>query len=499
MSESPAVTWAESSWILPETRRPVVLRPWQKATLRAMFPPDGLPSPYETFLLSTVKKGGKTTLNAIATKYAALTFPAPETVYVVANDEAQAQERVFDLIAAQVRRSGLVGAGKAVVSKGEILFRETGTKIVALPADFAGAAGAIFGISSWTELWAFRHEGHVRLFEELTPIPGRRSLRIVDSYAGFEGDSPILEPMWQRALAGERLDDELPIFASGRLWAFVDVGEEAQARAWLGNPADMEAYYREQAASLRPGTFARLHLNLWQSGEEAFIAGPEWDACVQPGLGPVLEDRRLTISVGVDAAVKHDCAAVVAVAKVDGRVRLIRHRIWKPRKGAALDLEATIEAELLYLREHFRVAAVLYDPTQMVRSAATLKQAGLRMVEFKQTSETLTAASSNLWELIRGRHLELYRDKELRQHAINAVAVESGRGLKLAKEKSSRKIDGVVALSFACLDAIERRPARLTVVRGSRKTIPPAPLGRGGDPLADLAAATGIPLYSGGA
>jgi phage terminase large subunit-like protein len=498
VSESPAVTWAESSWILPETRRPVVLRSWQKAALRAMFPPDGSRSPWETFLISTVKKGGKTTLNAIATKYAALTFPAPETVYVVANDEAQAQERVFDLIAAQVRRSGLVRAGKAVVSKGEILFRETGTRIVALPADFAGAAGAIFGVSSWTEVWAFRFEAHVRLFEELTPIPGRRSLRIVDSYAGFEGDSPILEPMWQRALAGERLDDELPIFASGRLWAFIDVGEEAQARAWLGNPADMEAYYREQAASLRPGTFARLHFNLWQSGEEAFITGDEWDACVQPGLGPVLEDRGLTISVGVDAATKHDCAAVVAVAKVDGRVRLIRHRIWKPRKGDALDLEATIEAELRYLAEHFRVAVVLYDPTQMVRSAATLKQAGLPMVEFKQTSENLTAASSNLWELIRGRHLELYRDKELRQHAINAVAVESGRGLKLAKEKSSRKIDGVVALSFACLDAIERRPARLTVVRGSRKTIPSAPLGRGGDGLAELGAAIGVPVYPGG-
>lgn len=30
------------------------------------------------------------------------------------------------------------------------------------------------------------------------------------------------------------------------------------------------------------------------------------------------------------------------------------------------------------------------------------------------------------------------------------------RGWRLAKEKSSRKIDGVVALSFACRDVIER-------------------------------------------
>jgi len=133
------------------------------------------------------------------------------------NDELQAQERVFDRIAKQVRSMGMVARGEATVTKSEIFFPALRSKIVALPADFAGAAGAIFGISSWTELWAFRFENHVRLWEELTPIPNRRSLRIVDSYAGFTGDSPILEPMWARAIAGELLDDELPIFANGRL------------------------------------------------------------------------------------------------------------------------------------------------------------------------------------------------------------------------------------------------------------------------------------------
>src|SRR5207244_2778144 len=110
-----------------------------------------------------------TTLNAVATMYAILTFPAPETAYCVANDEAQATERVFDLIADQARRMGLDRSGAAVIAKGSISFPEIGSKVVAIPADYAGAAGAIFGVSSWTELWAFRHEGHIRLWEELTP------------------------------------------------------------------------------------------------------------------------------------------------------------------------------------------------------------------------------------------------------------------------------------------------------------------------------------------
>ena len=69
--------------------------------------------------------------------------------------------------------------------------------------------------------------------------------------------------------------------------------------------------------------------------------------------------------------------------------------------------------------------------------------------------------AQKLYELIKGRTLALYEDKELRKHALNAVALETARGWRLAKEKSSSKIDGLAALSFACLDAIERRPHAL--------------------------------------
>ncbi|MGH2964238.1 MAG: hypothetical protein ACRDMH_02490 [Solirubrobacterales bacterium] len=451
-----AIEWAEANWRLPDGQL-IRLRPWQRAALEAMFPPDGSPSPYETFLLSTVKKAGKTTLDAVATLYAALTFPAPEVAYTMANDEAQAQERVFDLVAKAVRATGLVHRGAAVVSKSEITFPETGTKIVALPADFAGAAGATFGITSWTELWAYRHEQHVRLWEELTPIPNRRSLRIVDSYAGFAGDSPILEPMWHRALGGERLHPTLPIFAAGKLWAYIDAGEEAQERAWLGDPIQMEDYYAEQRETLRPGTFNRLHLNMWQSGEEAFITSEDWDGITDPGLERPLPWASIPLSVGVDVATKSDCAAVVAVTREKDRLRLAAHRIWTPRKGAALDLEETVERYLLDLHERYYLREVRFDPFQMARSAATLRKRGLRMVEFPQSSANLTRASQNLYELIRGRNLVVYPDAELRRHALNAVAIESARGWRLAKEKSSRKIDGVVALSFAALGGLRIR------------------------------------------
>ena len=137
--------WAEQNWRLPGGEL-IELRPWQRRVLLAMFPGDGSVSPWETFLISTPKKAGKTTLDAVATLYAVLTFPAPETAFVVANDEAQAQERVFDLIVGAVRAMGLEAEGDATITRSEIIF-STGSKIVAIASDYAGAAGATFGIN----------------------------------------------------------------------------------------------------------------------------------------------------------------------------------------------------------------------------------------------------------------------------------------------------------------------------------------------------------------
>jgi phage terminase large subunit-like protein len=279
-------------------------------------------------------------------------------------------------------------------------------------------------------------------------------MRIVDSYAGFQGDSPILEPMWSRALAGERLHAELPIFGAGRLWSYVDQGEEAQERAWLGNPADREAYYEEQRASLRPGTFARLHENKWQTGSEAFLTAEDWDPLVCEYVVPDLEPT-VRAFVGVDAATKRDCAAVVAVGwDESGLLAVIAHRIWIPPKGGTLDLAATIESYVLGLQRRFGVVQVSFDPSQMIRSAQELRGSGVKMMELPQTSGNLTLATQALFDVVKERRLRCYPAPDLRQHVLNSVVVESPRGWRLAKEKASRKIDGAVALSFAVAAAM---------------------------------------------
>ena len=56
-----------------------------------------------------------------------------------------------------------------------------------------------------------------------------------------------------------------------------------------------------------------------------------------------------------------------------------------------------------------------------------------------------------------GRNLALYASDELRQLALSTVAIESVRRWKIAKERSSRKIDGIIALAMACVSAMAHR------------------------------------------
>jgi len=106
---------------------------------------------------------------------------------------------------------------------------------------------------------------------------------------------------------------------------------------------------------------------------------------------------------------------------------------------------------------------VRFDPWQFARSAQTLAKLGLPMLEFPQSIPNLTAMTVNLYELLKGGNLEAYPDPGIRLAIQHAVTVETSRGLKLAKEKASHKIDVLVALAMAALGVVQNpQPAALT-------------------------------------
>ncbi len=178
-------------------------------------------------------------------------------------------------------------------------------------------------------------------------------------------------------------------------------------------------------------------------------------------------NKDLEVWVGIDASVKRDSTALVACA-FDGdqqKVRIVWHRIFQPSPAEPLDFEESIERTLHELREQFRIREIRYDPYQMVSVAQRLSKVGFRIVEYPQTTPNLTASSTNLYELIKGRNLLTYDAADLRQAIGQAIAIETSRGWRIAKEKTSSRIDVVIALAMASLAAIEaqRDPEPLIV------------------------------------
>src|SRR6185312_12355859 len=109
------------------------------------------------------------------------------------------------------------------------------------------------------------------------------------------------------------------------------------------------------------------------------------------------------------------------------------HRTFQPSPDDPLDFEQTVEATILDLHRRFAVVAALYDPYQMQASAQRLTKAGVPMHEYPQTIGNLTAASTNLFEIIKHRNLAVYPDDDMRLAVSRAVAIEGSRGWKISK------------------------------------------------------------------
>ena len=104
----------------------------------------------------------------------------------------------------------------------------------------------------------------------------------------------------------------------------------------------------------------RTHTRARASTESSFVDMAWWDACVDPNVRPVVSDRRLPVWIGVDASVKRDTTAIVAVtwdAKAR-KVRLVAHRIFQPTSNQPLDFEAAVEGTILDLRTRFAIRGV---------------------------------------------------------------------------------------------------------------------------------------------
>jgi phage terminase large subunit-like protein len=194
-----------------------------------------------------------------------------------------------------------------------------------------------------------------------------------------------------------------------------------------------------------------MHCNQRTAGESAFVTEEQWAACYSPDVHPLAPGERVKLTLGADASTTHDYTSLVGMVGQD--VRLVR--VWKPKSvmgvrfgKPTVDLEATIGAEVLALHKAGLVNCVVFDPWQLAAVSRQWEKAGIRCVEMPQTAQRVEADTALFNAIISGQ-VRHFRSPELDEAVRNAIIQETPRGIRLAKEKASRKIDPLVALSMA--------------------------------------------------
>jgi len=442
------IEFIETCLFDPETERPFVLLPAEREFLEHAFQiGENGKLVYSEWLYSCPKKSGKTTFAALIIITMVLLYGGafPEA-FALANDQEQAQSRVFEFIKRILLASPLL-RDEVEVTQYKITFPSFHATIQAIASDAGSAAGANPVISCFDELWAYTSERSRRLFDEMNVPPTRKiAARLTVTYAGFEGESVLLEELYRRGKEQPLIGDDL--YAGNGLLMF-----------WSHKPIApwQDADWATAMLRERASAYQRQFLNEFASSSSQFVDLIKWDRCVDHALGHIPPDPTLPVWVGVDASYKHDATAIVVMTfdRARQQARLVDHRIFQPTSEQPLDFELTIESYLLDLRRRFQVRAVLYDPWQMQSSAQRLRKAGLPLEEFAQSSPNLTQASQCLFDLIESQAIVLYPDQQMRLAVSRAVAIEGPRGWRIGKDKSAFKIDVVVALAMACFAAVQ--------------------------------------------
>lgn len=435
--------------------KPLIL-PFMEKWIHTAFPdPEGNPAA-RNIIDARVKKTGKSSLAGGVVTYMATRQEYSECV-IVASDQDQSRDRVLRAVKYAIEHGPLVDHAK--IYKDVIEF-DNHSIIQAIPYDARGAAGGQYSCIIFDELHTWIYENYRRMFDELIPSPTvDAGVRWIASYAGFTGESLLLQELWQRALNGVRIDKELPFYLDERssLLAFIDTGEAAWRMPWL-----TREFMATVKASERPNTYRRLWLNEWVTNESAFLPEGAWDRCKAKDVKPWVKGDKARLVVGVDASTSRDYTALVgtewneSTQTVD--VRLVR--VWKPQKGLfrggkpTVDLAETVGKEIKALKESGVLQAVVIDPYQLHSLSLDWQRMGVKVIELAQNSGRVEA-DQNLYDAVIGQSIRHWGDHNLDEAIRNCIALETVRGFRITKEKTSLHIDAAVALSmshYACRD-----------------------------------------------
>lgn len=439
------VEWIEKHFYLYDTGELMKLYPCQAYPIQKAREQDAEGHfVYTTILWSWPKKSAKSSVCAAYVDYTA-EFTPRASIKLVANDLKQADSRVGMYLRESIRWAQRKGQRRDIIitPSGYKVTYPNGSVVECVPIDPSGEAGGNDTLIVYSELWGWKSAAHRAMWSEMTLSPTKygKSQRLIDTYAGFVGGSPVLEQLYETGVTeGRQLTPEYEVYENQNA-KMLSVWVTKPTLPWQTNE-----YYAEQAATLTPSEFSRMHRNQWVSDTQAFVPIEWWNAAQVEELPPLEIDQQWVLAL--DAAVSGDCFGMVALSKHENKVAVRYVRKWTPPVGGKLDF-AGPEAEIRRLVDSGRIACVTYDPYQLHDMATRLRnELSVWFFEFPQGQMRLLA-DKMLYDYIREKRVLHSGEPDLRQHIGNANATSDADKLRIVKRQESMKIDLCVALSMA--------------------------------------------------
>lgn len=456
----PPADWIQSNFYLYDTGELMTLYPCQlEPLIEAMQLDDAGRYKYNTVLWSWPKKSAKSSIVAAVVDWKCSNYPR-SLVRLVANDLKQADSRVGHYLRESIKFSAKTNPERAVIKikpSGYLIEYPNGSRVEMVPIDPTGEAGGNDDLIVYSELHGWKSKAHQDMWAEMTLSPNKfsRSQRWIDTYAGFEGESPILENLYQVGKKqGRELFREGSEIYANEAARLLCVWITRHLLPWQTNE-DGRDYYAQEAASLHPNQYRRMHENQWVSSLEAFVQPEWWDACKADT--PEF-DANTPVVVGMDAGVSNDCFALVGVSRIGEQTYVRFARVWKPPQGGSIDFsgvdgpESAIRDEIT---KQYNVVQICYDAYQLHDMSTRLRRDGVAwLYEFKQ-GEPRLEADKQLHDVIRDKRISHSGQADLSDHVKNANAEinKEDRRLRIVKRAEHLKVDACVALSMANFEA----------------------------------------------
>lgn len=449
------------------------MRPWQRELFGHLLArrPDGRYRHREG-LIGIARKNGKSGIGAALGLEGLVLGPSGGEVYSCAADKQQAKV-VFDTARRMVKLDPELSE-LLTVYRDVIEMPITGSVYRALSAE------------------AFTKEGlnpHRVIFDEVHAQPTRELWDVMALAMGAR-----VEPlMIGITTAGVRTDqtggDSLcyTLYQYGKRVCSGEVDDPTFFMAWWEPPTE-DADHRDPATwrHANPGLgdlvstedmaskllrtpeneYRIKRCNQWVNSIDSWLPAGAWDACGQPRqIEPGTE-----VVLGFDGSFNGDCTALV-VATVDAQPYVDVVELWErpPEAGnewrvPIVDVEDALRAAC----RRWQVREIACDPYRWARTYQVLESEGLPVVEFPQSPQRMTPATTRFFEAVMNRELHHSGDPRLARHVGNAVVKTDSRGTRIYKETrgSPRRIDlavaAVMAAARASWHALEGPPPQAT-------------------------------------